>query len=102
MLKSYGYKNYAAYLKSKLWEVIRGKVLKNDDMCVCGCGRPANQIHHKTYTEANLLGTTLRGLVAISRDCHYSIEFSDEQKVSLGEANRKLKQRRKEKADNPR
>ena len=92
VLKAYGYKNYAAYLQSELWASIRAKVLK-DAMCACGCGQPANQVHHKAYTEANLLGKTLRGLVAINHDCHYGIEFSEERKTSLGEANHELKQR---------
>ncbi len=92
VLKAYGFKNYAAYLQSELWASIRDKVLQGAT-CACGCGQPANQVHHKAYTEANLMGTTLRGLVAINHDCHYEIEFSEERKVSLGEANHELKER---------
>ncbi len=92
VLKTYGYKNYAAYLVSELWTSIRKKVLKNS-ICACGCGKPANQVHHKMYTESNLMGETLHGLVAINHACHYKIEFSEDRKVSLGEANYELKER---------
>ena len=94
VLKAYGYKKYSDYLRSRLWATIRAKVLSGA-YCSCGCGQTANQVHHKAYTEANLMGADLRGLVAISRDCHYEIEFSEGRKVSLGEANRELKERRR-------
>jgi hypothetical protein len=93
VLKAYGYKNYATYLQSSLWMSIRARVLE-EAACICGCGKAANQVHHKTYTEANLLGETLHGLVPINNNCHYTIEFSDDCKVSLGDANRVLKDRR--------
>ena len=92
VLNAYGHKNYAAYLQSELWASIRAKVLTGA-ICACGCGKSANQVHHKAYTEANLLGKTLRGLVAINHDCHYVIEFDEERKTSLGEANHELKKR---------
>ena len=92
VLKAYGFTNYADYLKSELWTSIRLQVLTGAT-CACGCGKPANVVHHKSYTEANLMGTSLRGLVPINFDCHHKIEFSGERKTSLGEANRKLKNR---------
>jgi hypothetical protein len=61
--------------------------------CACGCGQPANQVHHVAYTEANLMGATTCALVAINHDCHYNIEFSEGRKVSLGKANLELKKR---------
>ena len=39
------------------------------------------------------MGVDLRGLVAVNHDCHYKIEFLQERKVSLGEANHELKRR---------
>jgi hypothetical protein len=93
VLKAYGYKSYKDdYLRSDLWQTIRAKVLQGA-MCVCGCGRLANLVHHKAYTEANLMGYTLRGLVALHQDCHYKIEFSEDRKCNLGEANSRLKGR---------
>lgn len=88
VLAQYGYKDYNAYLRSDLWRTIRAKVLLNGK---CVCGKKPNQVHHKTYTEANLLGETTRGLIALCGDCHYGIEFSEERKCSLGEANHNLK-----------
>lgn len=91
VLLAYGHKNYNVYLQSDLWLSIRARVLKDNAVCVCGCGRLANQVHHKAYTESNLLGESLRGLVPINNDCHYKIEFCGERKTSLGEANYNLK-----------
>jgi hypothetical protein len=91
VLQKYGYKSYAVYLQSELWMSIRSRILKNA-FCACGCGKIANQVHHKAYTEANLLGKTNRGLVAVNHDCHYGIEFTEKRKCSLGEANQKLKE----------
>lgn len=95
VLEAYGFKDYKTYLQSDLWQSIRSKVLKENPFCSCGCGAKANQVHHKSYTEANLLGKSLRGLVAINHDCHYEIEFAEERKTSLGEANSRLKQKQK-------
>lgn len=91
VLKINGFKNYSSYLQSSLWASIRKQVLENA-VCVCGCRKQANQVHHKTYTEANLMGINLQGLVPINQNCHYSIEFSEKRKTSLGKANRELKQ----------
>jgi hypothetical protein len=91
VLRSYGYKNYTTYLRSELWSSIRAKVLHRA-FCACGCGREATQVHHKEYTEANLLGETLHGLVALNGDCHHGIEFDGKRKTRLDEANRQLQQ----------
>ena len=92
VLKLLGYETYNVYLQSELWKGIRAKVLKNAS-CSCGCGRRANQVHHKSYTEANLTGNTQRGLVPINASCHYLIEFQEDRKCNLAEANTELKQR---------
>lgn len=94
VLQFYGFKNYTEYLRSDLWFSIRSRFLGKTSLCVCGCRQQANQVHHKTYTEANLLGKTLRGLVAINKDCHFNIEFADDRKLNLSEANHELKQRK--------
>lgn len=82
-----------AYLTSDLWASIRAKILLDGAECACGCNRPADQVHHKIYTEANLLGTTLDGLVPLFHECHHEIEFSGKRKVTLAEANFELKRR---------
>jgi hypothetical protein len=91
LLKEWGYENYAAYLQSDLWFSIRAKVLKKDSCC-CMCGSLANQVHHRTYTEANLSGITQKGLVPLCRECHFDIEFSGDKKCSLVQANSRLNQ----------
>jgi 5-methylcytosine-specific restriction endonuclease McrA len=96
VLQAYGYSNYKEYLQSELWASIREKILKKNDLCVCGCNRIANQVHHKVYSESNLLGKCLRGLVAINHDCHHDIEFDEGRKVNLGEANQRLKERKQQ------
>lgn len=93
VLKAHGYRNYHAYLTSDLWASIRAKILLDGAECACGCNRPADQVHHKIYTEANLLGTTLDGLVPLFHECHHEIEFSGKRKVTLAEANFELKRR---------
>ena len=96
VLRLYGYANYRDYLQSELWASIRAKILR-EAKCFCGCGRQSTQVHHRSYTEANLLGFDLRGLVGLNGGCHHGIEFSDKRKNSLGQANRTL---RKQQFDN--
>lgn len=97
VLNTCGYKNYNDdYLRSDLWlKTIRVKALQ-EDMCACGCGKHANTVHHQWYTEANLLGISLCGLVPLHQDCHYEIEFSENRKCNIGEANSRLKARQYE------
>ena len=90
VLNKYGYASYKDYLRSELWLKIRADILINSS-CACGCGSGANQVHHKIYTEANLVGASRRGLIAINGACHYDIEFFEGRKCSLGEANLRLK-----------
>lgn len=92
VLNHYGYKDYQSYLQSELWLSIRDRMLKKHPRCGCGCGVSSSTVHHRTYSEANLLGKTLRGLICLSRDCHYRIEFDGKRKVGLGKANSTLKQ----------
>lgn len=91
-----GYPTYAAYLASELWANIRRRVFKTrGTTCVCGCGRPATVVHHRCYSEANLTGAILKGLLPMHRDCHHEIEFENGRKSSLPRANMELKARRK-------
>lgn len=91
-----GFPSYAAYLASELWGSIRDRVFANGNTsCACGCGRAATVVHHKHYSEANLLGVTLHGLLPMHRDCHHGIEFEEGRKSSLARANKELKARRR-------
>lgn len=92
VLQAYGYATYADYLRSSMWQAVRAKVLAAAK-CQCGCGHAANQVHHQTYTEANLLGLSIKGMVAIRAECHYAIEFAEGCKVELPQANAQLRSR---------
>lgn len=92
ILQIHGYKNYNNYLQSKLWLKIRKNVIENS-ICGCGCSKIPNQVHHKSYTEANLLGHSTKGLVALNQNCHYKIEFENNKKTNLNLANTLLKEK---------
>jgi hypothetical protein len=95
VLNAYGYQDYKQYLQSPLWKSIRDKVLSSHRFCACGCGLIADTVHHRTYSEENLLGKSLRGLIALNHECHYQSEFSNGRKVPLNMANGELKERKR-------
>lgn len=66
---------YTEYLESKLWKAIRKVVLEKAKYGCVLCLKPATQVHHTHYTQANLLGEKTTGMVAICADCHKAIEF---------------------------
>jgi hypothetical protein len=70
-----GFKSYRQYLRSSIWTDIRKKKLQHDPHCY-GCGKPARQVHHETYTREILLGETMDGLYSICKRCHLWIEFT--------------------------
>lgn len=76
ILARLGYPNYSVYLASPLWRSIRSRVMAGNPPCFC-CKKPAQQAHHREYTERNLKGTTIAGIVPICLDCHEAIEFSN-------------------------
>ena len=92
VLLQMGYSSYGDYLQSPLWARIRARVMQG---CrgLCICGKPATEIHHRTYKRRYMEGrgkvTTF--LTAICRECHEFIEFDEGgNKVSLGLANTRL------------
>lgn len=90
VLNEMGFASYRDYLASPLWQRIRARMLK---ACpTCPCGKPAEQIHHRTYKRRYLEGRGLihKYLVPICRTCHEAIEFEGSEKLSLGWANAKL------------
>lgn len=76
VVRGLGHKNYAEYLKSPLWISIRRRVLNAQGNKCNLCGGKAECIHHDTYTQANLLGHSFNGLVALCNSCHRNIEFN--------------------------
>ena len=74
-LEDLGFKDYAAYLRSKLWKSIRRDKLGVDPECY-GCGREATQVHHGKYTIENLSGLSDEHLYPICGRCHKWIEIT--------------------------
>lgn len=92
IIKLMSFKNYGDYLKSPHYATIRKRVLKkNNGKCRCCCERKGKQVHHVEYTEDNLRGRSLDGMIPICDECHILIEFDDVGgKLSIGEAKAKL------------
>lgn len=90
VLKSIGFSSYKEYLASSLWKSIRARVLR--EFSTCQCGKPATQVHHRSYKKRYLLGKgKLRlAMKPICYDCHKQIEFDGDRKTSLGRANAKF------------
>ena len=84
-LKTLGFKDYAEYLKSDLWGIVRMKVMQGNPTCSL-CPRPADQVHHLSYTVADLIGETLDQLKPICKGCHYRVEFHLKRKRTFREA----------------
>lgn len=86
-----GFPSYADYLRSPLWQGIRRRFLAANGSCYL-CRKAASQVHHTSYTQADLDGTRTTGLRALCPTCHHAIEFRnrDGQKLDLDQANQKL------------
>lgn len=101
ILKEMGFATYALYLRSAQWATVRGLVLARDDAKCCGCGKRANQVHHRQYTRAALEGRDITTLSAICPRCHKGIEFAydgtNEIKRPLRKANARLRSKVKAK-----
>ena len=60
-------KNYNKYLDSARWSNLRKHILIRDGF-LCICGRPAVDVHHKTYERTGK--EYFSDLVALCRSCH--------------------------------
>lgn len=69
-LSKLGYASYEDYLRSPHWAE-RRRLAGDAADWTCACGRPATQIHHRTY--ARLGRERLRDLRAVCSDCHRKI-----------------------------
>lgn len=77
LLRSQGFASYGVYLASTLWASIRLCAFKIwGKRCVL-CNRRATQIHHSSYTKANLFGETVSGLHPVCSVCHRRVEFDE-------------------------
>jgi len=96
VLLQMGYASYKAYLSSPLWRKIRSRLMKVCGTCVCG--QPATQFHHRTYKRRYLggRGKIHKYITPVCAKCHKEIEFDGSEKLSLGWANAKLDEIRKQ------
>jgi 5-methylcytosine-specific restriction endonuclease McrA len=95
LLKVAGYGSYAASLQSPLWASKREQVIREAHGRCKICGQPATQVHHRVYSERNLLRYILKRLGALCGRCHYRTEIDRGETNSLGRANHKLMLKRK-------
>jgi hypothetical protein len=65
-----GFKTYGAYLRSKLWKIVRQRALDIHGAECRRCGQPATQAHHASYLREVLIGEDVRGLVPVCAPCH--------------------------------
>lgn len=78
ILESLGFKSYAEYLKSDLWEKVRAKVFALKGRVCCCCGKKAWYIHHTAYSLKTLSGDTNALIAAaypVCGKCHKSVHF---------------------------
>lgn len=69
-----GFSSYADYLASPLWQAVRKKAIRRNGNCAV-CREPATDVHHRSYSEAVLLGHDLSQLMPLCRTCHDLGEF---------------------------
>lgn len=101
ILYNLGFKNYDSYIASDLWRKdIRPKVKKKYEGVCQSCkikmqGNGVTQVvHHRKYTEANMGGESLDGLILVCKKCHdsaHQINFAGTKYIrSLVETNDEL------------
>lgn len=95
ILKQMGFRSYSAYLNSGLWARIRAKKLAAHPKCY-GCDKKAAQVHHGKYTYQNLSGLSDDGLYSVCGVCHFTSEFThDDKKRSVRGARIALHKKRR-------
>ena len=76
VLRSIGYASYSEYLASETWRAIRSRDLNRLPNCTF-CGKRAECVHHRKYSEAVLRGESDFWLSPLCFDCHTEIEFDE-------------------------
>lgn len=71
-----------AFYNSKEWQTTREAIFKRDNYLCVHCGRPAEEVHHKTrLTPNNIFDTTITlnpsNLVSLCKDCHFEEHTND-------------------------
>jgi hypothetical protein len=90
LLRSRGFANYKAYQASMLWAGIRLQVLHSQTFKCALCNGAANQVHHSSYSAANLFGKNADGLHAVCGPCHEMVEFDGDKKLTTRQSRAKF------------
>lgn len=79
-LRALGFKSYASYLRSPLWQSIRQRVIARDGGCCACCLKLARkpQVHHRAYDSATLRGDDINSLTLSCARCHRRAERPDD------------------------
>lgn len=76
--------SYQAYLRSPHWRKTRQMRLRHDGFRCVGCGKPATEVHHRSY--ARLRREELEDLRSVCHKCHSLIHRLTQQGRKLGAA----------------
>lgn len=94
-LRKMKFPNYRGYLDGKMWRGIRRRVFTQRGGLCSLCKEPATQAHHLYYTQQNLSGASIDGIVPICRVCHKDIEFDLGTKLCEADALEKYRKRKR-------
>ena len=96
LLRQMGFPSYDAYLKSELWQFSRAQILGHDSdekACQVCSAKRGLVAHHYDYSLPTLVGQFLNGwpqLFWLCDNCHRTVEFDRDRKVSVDEAQKRL------------
>jgi len=73
-----------AFYHSKEWDQVRTYVLMRDRFVCQICGRPAQEVHHKTHlSPENIWDTSItlnpQNLISLCKDCHFAQHVKDKE-----------------------
>ena len=64
------------FYNSPEWQKVRQAVLMRDRFLCVKCGRPAEEVHHKTHLSPNNIGDpritmNMENLISLCKNCHF-------------------------------
>ena len=70
------------FYNSPEWQKVRQAVLMRDRFLCVKCGRPAEEVHHKTHLSPKNIGDpritmNMDNLISLCRDCHFEEHRGD-------------------------
>lgn len=71
-----------AFYHSPEWQKVRQAVLMRDRFLCVKCGRPAEEVHHKTHLSPKNIGDpritmNMENLISLCKDCHFEEHRGD-------------------------